>query len=86
MRNYMGHYEFECENKDILASGKCQFSFTYDEEDDKVSSLDIDILEKCIWDVMKEREVQTVRAYHIEDIKSMIFEDVIDYALQHDLY
>lgn len=43
MKHYQGHYTFECENKEILATGDCQFSFIYDEEEDQVSGMEIDI-------------------------------------------
>lgn len=85
MKYYSGNYDFDCENKEILSTGNCHVSFYLDDYGDAIN-IDIELQEFEVWDINKESQIQTIRNYHINDIKSLIEEDAIQYLIEHDLY
>lgn len=73
MKHYFleNHY-FEVEDLEMFYSGTLDVSFYYNEDSDTVSSFDIDFREFNAYNLIKDKEVKTIRKWHMEDAKSMI--------------
>ena len=84
-RLYQTNYTFECENSEIIASGEAHISFLMDEENDPYN-IDLEVSNLDIWNVAKEEQVITIRAWMIRDIKELIESEAIDYAIQHETF
>jgi hypothetical protein len=85
MNQYQGEYTFTCKDKEYEYSGKSQFSFTYDDETDQVSGMEMRLEDVQAFDLMKEQDVQIIRKQMLKDIENLICADVVNHAIEHDL-
>ena len=86
VKSYSGDFPFSSEKGLVHEySGAARISFLHDLETDETSNVDIVLSDVNAFHMFKEEWITTIRHYMLAEIKELIEEEAVQYAIDHDL-